>query len=147
MLPVLRGRPLTFHRKTSNPSQPLKKVRSLYSRRLPLVVFLDKVESFDPLPSGHVEFLERTYGIDKTENAEIKLRFYQIALKSGPRYAEKAAGESRVLLLANLDSLGDKQGADEVLPPNIQATEQAGSRVGQEDLPGTCCILRGSSKT
>jgi len=51
------------------------------------------VESLDAMPPSHVSLLEKTYGVDKTENSEIKLRFYQIALKSGPEYAEKAAGE------------------------------------------------------
>ena len=67
-------------------------------RTLTVVVFLEKVESYDAFPAEHVASLEKLYSLDKSDNAEIKLRFYQIALKSGPEYAEKAAGElSRVL--------------------------------------------------
>lgn len=56
------------------------------------MVFLEKVESYDAFPPEHVAALEKLYSLDKSDNAEIKLRFYQIALKSGPEYAEKAAG-------------------------------------------------------
>ncbi|NXD32286.1 LKHA4 aminopeptidase, partial [Spelaeornis formosus] len=55
------------------------------------VVFLEKVESYHALPADHVAALDKLYGIDKSDNAEIKLRFYQIALKSGPEYAKQAA--------------------------------------------------------
>lgn len=63
-------------------------------RTLTVVVFLEKVESYDAFPAEHVASLEKLYSLDKSDNAEIKLRFYQIALKSGPEYAEKAAGKS-----------------------------------------------------
>jgi len=49
------------------------------------------------LPKDHIASLAKLYSIDKSDNAEIKLRFYQIALKSGPDYAEEAAGEWIVL--------------------------------------------------
>lgn len=58
-----------------------------------LVVFLEKVESLHAFPVDHVAALDKLYAIDKSDNAEIKLRFYQIALKSGPEYAKEAAGE------------------------------------------------------
>jgi len=47
------------------------------------------------MPKDHIASLDKLYAIDKSDNAEIKLRFYQIALKSGPEYAKDAAGESR----------------------------------------------------
>jgi len=72
---------------------------SLPTLKLMLVVFLEKVESFKPFPKEHVASLEKLYALDKSDNAEIKLRFFQIALKSGPEFAEKAAGELRNLAL------------------------------------------------
>jgi leukotriene-A4 hydrolase len=57
-----------------------------------LVVFLDKLESYPQFPSRHLEILNHVYGIDKTDNAEIKLRFYKVALKGSARYAGSAAG-------------------------------------------------------
>ncbi|WWD18897.1 leukotriene A-4 hydrolase/aminopeptidase [Kwoniella shandongensis] len=55
------------------------------------VVFLDKLETYETLPHKAVEALDETYGFGKTGSAEIRLRFYEIALKSGPKYAEDAA--------------------------------------------------------
>ncbi|WWC71745.1 leukotriene A-4 hydrolase/aminopeptidase [Kwoniella pini CBS 10737] len=55
------------------------------------VVFLDKLETYDTLPPKVVASLDKLYGLGSTGNAEIALRFYEIALKSGPEYAESAA--------------------------------------------------------
>lgn len=37
--------------------------------------------------------MDKLYSLDKSENAEIKLRFYKIALKAGPEYCDSAASE------------------------------------------------------
>lgn len=57
------------------------------------VVFLEKLESLDPFKPDLVAALDKLYGLSKTDNSEIKLRFYEIALNAGPEYAEEAAGE------------------------------------------------------
>lgn len=58
-----------------------------------VVVFLEKLETYKALPASHVAKLDELYGLNKTENVEIRLRFYLIALKSGPEYSKSAAGE------------------------------------------------------
>lgn len=60
-------------------------------------VLLDLIGESAPYPSVVVKRLDEVYGIHGTENAEIRLRFYVIALRSGKDYAEKAASESRAL--------------------------------------------------
>ncbi|ORY35363.1 peptidase family M1-domain-containing protein [Naematelia encephala] len=55
------------------------------------VVFLDKLEATPALPPKLIALLDETYGVHEKDNAEIRLRFYQVALKSGPEYADKAA--------------------------------------------------------
>ncbi|WWC90899.1 leukotriene A-4 hydrolase/aminopeptidase [Kwoniella dendrophila CBS 6074] len=55
------------------------------------VVFLDKLESYENLPPKVVAALDKLYGLGSTGNAEIGLRFFEVALKSGPEYAESAA--------------------------------------------------------
>jgi leukotriene-A4 hydrolase len=58
------------------------------------IVFLETLQDLSPsLPANLVAHLDEVYGVDKSKNAEIKLRFYGLALKSGDEYAEKAAGE------------------------------------------------------
>ncbi|WWC63102.1 leukotriene A-4 hydrolase/aminopeptidase [Kwoniella dejecticola CBS 10117] len=55
------------------------------------VVFLDKLETYETLPPKVVASLDKLYGLGSTGNAEIGLRFFEVALKSGPEYAEAAA--------------------------------------------------------
>ncbi|KAF9073998.1 peptidase family M1-domain-containing protein [Rhodocollybia butyracea] len=44
------------------------------------VVFLERLQSYKPLPSSHVEHLASLYKVSATHNAEIRLRFYQFSL-------------------------------------------------------------------
>ncbi|KAJ3751229.1 peptidase family M1-domain-containing protein [Lentinula detonsa] len=60
------------------------------------VVFLERLQSYKPLPSSHVEHLASLYKVSSTHNAEIRLRFYQFCLAdpSSPvalKYAAQAA--------------------------------------------------------
>lgn len=54
-------------------------------------VFLDKLGEGAVFRPATVRAMDELYSLDKQENAEIKLRFYKIALKSGPEYADSAA--------------------------------------------------------
>lgn len=58
-----------------------------------LCVFLDKLGEYSALRSPTVRALDELYSLDKSDNAEIKLRFYKIALTSGPEYCDSAASE------------------------------------------------------
>ncbi|KAJ3907337.1 peptidase family M1-domain-containing protein [Lentinula edodes] len=60
------------------------------------VVFLERLQSYKPLPSSHIEHLALLYKVSSTHNAEIRLRFYQFSLvdPSSPaaqKYAAEAA--------------------------------------------------------
>ncbi|KLT41494.1 putative leukotriene-A4 hydrolase [Cutaneotrichosporon oleaginosum] len=56
-----------------------------------LCVFLDKMGEYKAFRPATVRTLDELYALDKSENAEIKLRFYKIALASGPEYCKSAA--------------------------------------------------------
>ncbi|KAF7797777.1 hypothetical protein EIP86_008978 [Pleurotus ostreatoroseus] len=53
------------------------------------VVFLQTLETYAPLPSSHVETLDKLYHLSKTPNAEIRLRFYEVALQDPTSEAAK----------------------------------------------------------
>ncbi|WVO17684.1 leukotriene A-4 hydrolase/aminopeptidase [Cryptococcus depauperatus] len=55
------------------------------------VVFLDRLKAFPAFSPSGVSTLDKAYGFGTSGNAEIGLRFFEIALKSGSEYAEKAA--------------------------------------------------------
>lgn len=56
-------------------------------------VFLDRLGAGEAFKPEVVRALDDVYGFNKQDNAEIGLRFYKIALKSGPEYARSAAGK------------------------------------------------------
>ena len=47
---------------------------------LDLVVFLERLQSYPQLPLEHIIHLGKVYKISASPNAEIRLRFYQVAL-------------------------------------------------------------------
>lgn len=56
------------------------------------VVFLETLEGYDPLPAKYLQEMNRCYGFDSTENAEIRLRWYNVALAGdGADYKQSAA--------------------------------------------------------
>ncbi|KAF8707740.1 Leukotriene A4 hydrolase, C-terminal, partial [Rhizoctonia solani] len=46
------------------------------------VVFLERLQRYDPLPASHIRFLGDEYSLDTTMNAEIRLRWYALALSA-----------------------------------------------------------------
>ena len=74
------------------PFLPLKPIHFNH----PSVVFLEHLQSFPALPKAHVDFIGDVYGLSNTSNAEIRLRFYEVALldpvsPAASIYAERAA--------------------------------------------------------
>lgn len=57
-------------------------------------VMLDHLYELGPKFQAEVpQKLDELYGFNKTQNAEIKLRFFKVALQSSPEYCESAAGK------------------------------------------------------
>lgn len=56
-------------------------------------MFLDDLGARAAFRPATVRALDELYSLNKSESAEIKLRFYKIALSSGPEYADSAASE------------------------------------------------------
>jgi len=45
------------------------------------IVFLERLHTLPPLPASHISHLGNTYGVADTSNAEIRFRFYELALR------------------------------------------------------------------
>ena len=58
-----------------------------------VVVFLERLQSYPPLPSQLIIYLGNLYKVNKTNNAEIRLRFYEIAL------ADPFSGAAKILAM------------------------------------------------
>ncbi|KAG8712903.1 hypothetical protein FRC08_013953 [Ceratobasidium sp. 394] len=46
------------------------------------VVFLERLQGYQPLPASHIKHLAEAYSLDTTMNAEIRLRWYAVALSA-----------------------------------------------------------------
>ncbi|ELU39367.1 leukotriene-A4 hydrolase [Rhizoctonia solani AG-1 IA] len=46
------------------------------------VVFLERLQRYDPLPALHIKSLGEIYSLDTTMNSEIRLRWYELALSA-----------------------------------------------------------------
>lgn len=69
-------------RSISNPSQLDFKEDDLHDfDGNQIIAFLEKLQSYPPLSSNLVRYLATLYGVSTTSNAEIRLRFYGLALK------------------------------------------------------------------
>ncbi|KAG9310384.1 peptidase family M1-domain-containing protein [Chiua virens] len=57
-----------------------------------IIVFLERLQasSIDPLPDTHVDHLGSVYALSHTPNAELRLRFYQVALRDPGSGAARA---------------------------------------------------------
>ncbi|CAG7847845.1 Leukotriene A-4 hydrolase homolog Short=LTA-4 hydrolase; AltName: Full=Leukotriene A(4) hydrolase [Serendipita indica DSM 11827] len=58
-----------------------------------LIVFLEKLEVLEPLPSTHIHALASIYGFNDSKNAEVGLRWFEVALVSpaAKDFAQSAA--------------------------------------------------------
>lgn len=71
----------------------LLRVMRLIPRLMQADVFLDALDTKATFPPKAIKAIGTLYSFDSSENAEIRNRFYRIALRSGPEYAKDAASE------------------------------------------------------
>ena len=57
------------------------------------VVFLETLEQYDALPAEYLQRMNELYSLDTTENAEIRLRWYNVALKGDGRDFKASAAK------------------------------------------------------
>lgn len=54
------------------------------------VVFLERLQSYAPLPAAHIAHLGTLYSVSTTPNAEVRQRFYEVALQDPTTDGAKA---------------------------------------------------------
>lgn len=55
------------------------------------IVFLERLQTLPPLPAGHIAHLGSVYRVADTANAEIRFRFYELALRDPNSVPENLA--------------------------------------------------------
>jgi leukotriene-A4 hydrolase len=55
------------------------------------VVFIERLQTLPPLPSSHIAYIGKLYKVADTHNAEIRFRYYALALRDPSSVPEHAA--------------------------------------------------------
>lgn len=77
---------------------------------VPAVVFLQTLQSYPPLPKSHVDALAKLYHFSDNTNAEIRLRFYEIALQDPSSSAAKSYTPGALKWVVGSDGSGVVKG-------------------------------------
>ncbi|VDC07016.1 unnamed protein product [Peniophora sp. CBMAI 1063] len=85
------------------------------------IVFLEKLASYPALPSSHISLLGPLYGFSTTQNAEIRMRFYQVALKDSTTPAARELAEPAAQWVTGLDGTGIIKGRMKFCRPVLRA--------------------------
>ena len=93
-----------------------------------LVVFLERLEVGEngesaPLPHTHVDHLGSVYALTHTPNAELRLRFYQVALRfeGSPSSAVRAYAQAAAQWVVGTDETGVVKGRMKFCRPIFRA--------------------------
>lgn len=74
------------------------------------VVFLQTLQSYPPLPTSHIEILDKLYLLSKSSNAEIRLRFYEVAMQAPSSGAAKTYSPDALQWVVGTDGTGIVKG-------------------------------------
>jgi len=88
---------------------------------LDLVVFLERLQSYPQLPLEHVIYLGELYKLSASSNAEIRLRFYQVALIDYNSPSAKAFAGAAVKWVVGDDGTGIIKGRMKFCRPVFRA--------------------------
>ncbi|KAF8890429.1 peptidase family M1-domain-containing protein [Infundibulicybe gibba] len=86
-----------------------------------IIVFLERLESYPPLPVSHLTHLAAIYDVSSTPNAEIRLRFYQVALADSSSETARLFAEEAVKWVIGEDGTGIIKGRMKFCRPIFKA--------------------------
>lgn len=129
MQPVLLQTCQGSRNPTSTASTPTRKVCSLNTQRPRInrphaVVFLERLQSYPALPTAHVETLGKLYHLSTTPNAEIRSRFYELALLDASSHAAKEFTPGALAWVVGEDGTGIIKGRMKFCRPIFRAANK-----------------------
>lgn len=86
-----------------------------------IIVFLERLQSYKPLPSDHVKLLGKLYQLSATPNAEIRLRFYEVAMSDPTSAAAKVFAQEAAKWVVGEDGTGIVKGRMKFCRPVFKA--------------------------
>lgn len=97
-----------------------------------VVVFLERLATYPPLPSTHIEYLGVLYGVNNTPNAEIRLRFYNFALKDPKSPAALDFASHALKWITGRDGTDVIKGRMKFCRPTFRAAARVDSTLAKE---------------
>lgn len=86
-----------------------------------VVVFLQRLQAYAPLPPPHITHLSKLYHFATTPNAEIRFRFYELALKDPTSRAAKGFALEAASWIVGNDGTGVIKGRMKFCRPVLRA--------------------------
>ncbi|KII94452.1 hypothetical protein PLICRDRAFT_102250 [Plicaturopsis crispa FD-325 SS-3] len=95
------------------------------------IVFLERLQSYPPLPSSHIAHLGTLYKVSSTNNAEIRLRFYANALADATSAGAHAFALEAVKWIVGDDGSGVIKGRMKFCRPTFRAVGKVDKELAQ----------------
>jgi leukotriene-A4 hydrolase len=96
-----------------------------------LVVFLERLAALATLPSSHILLLGQLYSFDLSPNAEVRLRFYSVALKDPASEAAHKFAEPAARWVTGRDGTGIVKGRMKYCRPVLRAVARVDSALAR----------------
>lgn len=96
------------------------------------VVFLEHLATYAPLPSKHIGHLGSLYGVATSTNAEIRLRFYNVALKDPTSPAALDFTNQALKWVTGRDGTGVIKGRMKFCRPTFRAASRVNATLAKE---------------
>jgi len=96
------------------------------------VVFLERLTTYAPLPSTHIGHLSELYEVATSANAEIRLRFYNVALKDSTSLAALDYTDQALKWVTGRDGTGMIKGRMKFCRPTFRAASRVNSALAKE---------------
>ncbi|TFK47915.1 hypothetical protein OE88DRAFT_1664872 [Heliocybe sulcata] len=96
------------------------------------VLLLDTLQSYQPLPLSHVSLLGSLYGLDSSGNAEIRFRFYLVALLDPSSDSSKHYGSIAAKWVVGEDGSGVIKGRMKFCRPTFRAVYKVDKQLAWE---------------
>ncbi|KLO11271.1 hypothetical protein SCHPADRAFT_855590, partial [Schizopora paradoxa] len=90
-----------------------------------IIVFLERLQSYPALPPAHLVHLGKLYGVAETTNAEIRYRFYEVALLDTSTPEAKVVAQEAAKWVTGNDGTGIVKGRMKLCRPVFRAINDA----------------------
>ncbi|KAH8101514.1 peptidase family M1-domain-containing protein [Cristinia sonorae] len=89
------------------------------------VVFLERLQIYDPLPATHITHLGTLYALSSTPNAEVRQRFYEVALQDSSSPEAKTFAAEAAKWVVGKDGSGVIKGRMKFCRPTFREVAKA----------------------